>query len=145
MATYTGKSGVLMIYNGSSGNKAVAEIKSFTLDSTMDTIENTAMGATANSRTYKAGLETSTFTAEILYAGQENSTNADHVAAFLLGSEAVAFEMYPSGTTASATPVNSAITGNAIITGYSISSSFDDMVTATISAQVSGAIAIGDA
>ena len=144
MATYTGKSGVLKVHDGSS-LKNVAEIKSFTLDSTMDTIESTAMGATANSRTFKAGLETSTFTAEILYAAQENSTHSDHIAAFLLGSEAVAFEMYPSGTTAAASPINSVISGNAIITGYSISSSFDDMVTATISAQVSGAIAIGDA
>ena len=46
MATYTGKSGVLKINDGST-LQAVAEIRSFTLDSTMDTIENTAMEAGA--------------------------------------------------------------------------------------------------
>ena len=144
MATYTGKSGVLKVHDGS-GLKAIAEIRSFTMDATMDTIENTAMGATANSRTYVAGLETATFTAEILYAAQENSSNSDTIPALRLGSEAVAFEMYPSSTTQSATPVNTVISGNCIITGYSISSSFDDMVTATISAQVTGDLAYGDA
>ena len=144
MATYTGKAGVLKGHDGSS-LKAVAEIRSFTMDATMDTIENTAMGATNNSRSYVAGLETATFTAEILYAAQENSTNSDTIPALRLGSEAVAFEMYPSGTTQGATPVNTVISGNCIITGYSISSSFDDMVTATISAQVTGDLAYGDA
>jgi len=144
MATYTGKSGVLKITDGSA-LQAVAEIRSFTMDSTMDTIENTAMEATGNARTYKAGLETATFTAEVLYSAQEKSGSSTDIPAFLMGSEAVAFEMYPSGTTQSATPVNTVISGSAIITGYSISSSFDDMVTATISAQVSGALAFGDA
>lgn len=144
MATYTGKSGVLKITDGST-LQAVAEIRSFTMDSTMDTIENTAMEATGNARTYKAGLETATFTAEVLYSAQEKSGGSTDIPAFLMGSEAVAFEMYPSGTTQAATPVNTVISGSAIITGYSISSSFDDMVTATISAQVSGALAFGDA
>jgi len=144
MATYTGKSGVLKINDGSA-LQAVAEIRSFTMDSTMDTIENTSMGAAGNARSYKAGLETATFTAEVLYSAQEKSGQATDIPAFLMGSEAVAFEMYPSGSTQSATPVNTVISGNAIITGYSISSSFDDMVTATISAQVSGALAYGDA
>ena len=37
MATYTGKAGVLKVHDGSS-LKAVAEIRSFTMDATMDTI-----------------------------------------------------------------------------------------------------------
>tara|TARA_R110002051_G_C8354412_1_gene440699 strand:+ start:52 stop:486 length:435 start_codon:yes stop_codon:yes gene_type:complete len=138
MATFTGKSGVIKISDTAGGGTptSVAEVKSFTLDSTMDTIENTAMGATANSRTYVAGLETSTFTAEILYTAQEQ-TASDDIPALLLGQEAGNFELYPSAETGAG---NSKITGSCIVTGYSISSSFDDMVSATISAQVTGGL-----
>ena len=47
MATYTGKSGVIKISDGPAGAttlQEVAEVKSFTLDSTMDTIESTSNG-----------------------------------------------------------------------------------------------------
>ena len=139
MATYTGKSGVIKISDtpGGGGMISVAEVKSFTLDSTMDTIENTAMGVAANSRTYVAGLETSTFTAEIIYSQQEVAAS-DPIPALLLGQEQGNFELWPSGDTTSATPSNTKISGGCLVTGYSISSSFDDMVTATISAQVTG-------
>ena len=138
MATYTGKSGLIKISDGPGGGTpvSVAEVKSFTLDATMDTIENTAMGAVQNSRTYVAGLETSTFTAEILYTAQE-VTAADSIPALLLGQEQGNFELYPSAETAGAGG-STKISGACIVTGYSISSSFDDMVTATISAQVTG-------
>lgn len=138
MATYTGKSGVIKISDTAGGGNmtTVAEVRSFTLDSTMDTIENTAMGATNNSRTYVAGLETSTFTAEVLYSAQEVASS-DDIPALLLGQEQGNFELYPSAETAVAGG-STKISGACLVTGYSISSSFDDMVTATISAQVTG-------
>tara|TARA_R100001463_G_scaffold96438_1_gene150937 strand:+ start:1420 stop:1848 length:429 start_codon:yes stop_codon:yes gene_type:complete len=137
MATYTGKSGVIKISDtaGATTLQEVAEVKSFTLDSTMDTIESTVMGSLNHARTYKAGLETSTFTAEVLYSAQEIAGSTD-IPALLLGQEAGAFELYPSGNDST----NTKISGNCLVTGYSISSSFDDMVTATISAQVTGAL-----
>ncbi len=137
MATYTGKSGIIKISDtaGATVLQEVLEVKSFTLDSTMDTIENTAMGATGYARTYKAGLETSTFTAEVLYSAQEIVGSTD-IPALLLGQEAGAFELYPSGSDSS----NTKISGDCLVTGYSISTSFDDMVTATISAQVTGVL-----
>lgn len=137
MATFTGKSGSLKMADDTGTLRDVAEIRSFTLDSTMDTIETTAMEAANNARTYKAGLETSTFTAEVLYSAQEISGGATDIPALLLGSETVSFEMYPSADTGAG---NTKISGVALVTGYSISSSFDDMVTATISAQVTGAL-----
>ena len=137
MATYTGKSGVIKISDtaGATTLQEVAEVKSFTLDSTMDTIENTVMGTVNFARTYKAGLETSTFTAEVLYSAQEIVGSTD-IPALLLGQEAGAFELYPSGSDSS----NTKISGDCLVTGYSISTSFDDMVTATISAQVTGVL-----
>jgi predicted secreted protein len=141
MATYTGKSGVIKISDtaGATTLQEVLEVKSFTLDSTMDTIENTSMGAANNARTYKAGLETSTFTAEILYSAQEIVGSTD-IPALLLGQEAGAFELYPSGIGST----NTKVTGDCLVTGYSISTSFDDMVTATISAQVTGALTFAE-
>ena len=141
MATYTGKSGVIKISDtaGSGTLTAVAEVKSFTLDSTMDTIENTRMETPLNSRTYVAGLETSTFTAEVLYSAQEVSADAAVVIpALILGQEAGTFELYPSANNDAANGGSTKISGSCLVTGYSISSSFDDMVTATISAQVTG-------
>ena len=137
MATYTGKSGIIKISDtaGATVLQEVLEVKSFTLDSTMDTIENTVMGTVNFARTYKAGLETSTFTAEVLYSAQEIVGSTD-IPALLLGQEAGAFELYPSGSDSS----NTKISGDCLVTGYSISTSFDDMVTATISAQVTGVL-----
>ena len=141
MATYTGKSGVIKISDDVTSApgtlQAVLEVKSFTLDSTMDTIESTAMGATGHARTYKAGLETSTFTAEVLYSAQEIVSSTD-IPALLLGQEGGMFELYPSGPASSLS--NTKISGSCLVTGYSVSSSFDDMVTATISAQVTGVL-----
>ena len=143
MATYTGKSGVIKISDDVTSApgtlQAVLEVKSFTLDSTMDTIENTVMvNGGDNARTYKAGLETSTFTAEILYAAQEIGGVSTDIPALLLGQEGGMFELYPSGPASSLS--NTKISGSCLVTGYSVSSSFDDMVTATISAQVTGVL-----
>lgn len=130
MATFTGRDGTILIDNTGGTPTALAEIRSFTLDHTMDVIEDTVMGDGA--RTYKRGLEGSTFTAEVLYSQAEVAT----IQALALGRDAVTVEMYPSGNTAT----NSKISGEALITGYSVSSSFDDMVTATVSGTFSGAI-----
>ena len=51
MATFAGSGGVLKI-----GSNAIAEVRSYSIDETMDTLEDTAMGDTA--RTYKASLKT---------------------------------------------------------------------------------------
>lgn len=130
MATFTGRDGTILIDNTGGTPTALAEIRSFTLDHTMDVIEDTVMGD--GSRTYKRGLEGSTFTAEVLYSNAEVAT----IQALALGRDAVTVELYPSGQTTA----HGKISGEALITGYSVSSSFDDMVTATVSGTFSGAI-----
>jgi len=50
MATHTGSEGV--VYNDTN---QVAEVRSFSIDEVMDTIEDTSMGD--SSRSYKAGLK----------------------------------------------------------------------------------------
>ena len=50
MATHTGSEGTVKI-----GANAIAEIRSYSIEETGDTIEDTTMGDSA--RTYKAGLK----------------------------------------------------------------------------------------
>ena len=133
MATFTGRSGVIKVDNSGGGALAtLAEVRSFTVDHTMEVIEDTSMGDSA--RTYKRGLEAATFTAEILYSKQEQPT----LPALALGdpAEGVSVEFFPSGAVAA----GSKISGEAVLTGYSINSSFDDVVTATVSGTFSGDI-----
>jgi hypothetical protein len=49
MATHTGSEGLIKV-----GTDTVGELRSFSLETTADTIESSNMGTTA--RTYKAGL-----------------------------------------------------------------------------------------
>lgn len=133
MATFTGRQGVIKIDNTAGTLVNLAEVRSFTVDHTMDTVEDTAMGDSA--RTYKRGLESATFTAEILYTTQE--TTGNQVSALALAQEAITVELYPSSDSVSG---SGKISGEAIITGYSINSSFDDVVTATVNGTFSGDI-----
>ena len=50
MATFTGSDGVILV-----GTDQIAEVRSYSIDETMDTLEDTAMGDT--SRTYKTSLK----------------------------------------------------------------------------------------
>ena len=66
MATFLGKDGVIQI-----GSNAVAEVRSFSIDETMDTIEDSAMGDTA--RTFKAGLKSFSGTADVFFDDTDTS------------------------------------------------------------------------
>lgn len=123
MATYTGQNGVLKL-----DTVAVAELRSFSIETSTETIENTSM--TDTSRTYVPGLETFSGTADVFF----DDAHHDDIAALNGGAAAVALEAYPGGTTVGYPK----LTGNIIVTGYSISSSLDGMVEASISFQGTG-------
>lgn len=140
MATYQGNAGVLKIADGSGDLNAIAEIKSFTVELSQDVNDVTVMGNGA--RTFKGGLETGTITAEVLYTAQE-VLGGDGVVvnALAMGSDPVDFEVYPFGDTAG----NTKISGKIMINSYSVNASFDDMVNATISGNLSGTTTIATA
>ena len=123
MATYTGQNGVLKL-----DTVAVAELRSFSIETSTETIENTTM--TDSSRTYVPGLETFSGTADVFF----DDAHHDDIAALNGGAAAVALEAYPGGVTVGYPK----LTGNIIVTGYSISSSLDGMVEASISFQGTG-------
>lgn len=124
MATHTGSEGV--IFNDTN---QVAEVRSFSVDEVMDTIEDTAMGD--SSRTYKAGLKQ--FTATVSAFWDETDTNGQ--GGFDVGSE-VTLKLYPEGNASGDTYYS----GTALVTGKTINSSFDGMVEAEYSFQGSGAL-----
>ena len=123
MATHTGSEGTIKV-----GNDTVGELRSFSLESTAETIEDTSMGDT--NRTYKVGLKTFTGTASVFF----DETDAGQTA--LVAGAEITLNVYPEGATTGDTYYS----GTAIVTGKTINSSFDGMVEAEISFQGTGAL-----
>lgn len=123
MATHTGSEGTVKI-----GSDILAEVRSYTIESTGETIEDSTMGDSA--RTYKAGLTTFTASFEVYFDETDTAQNAVDAGA------SITFSVYPEGDTAGDTYY----TGSGIVTGRSISASFDGMVEMSLSVQGSGAL-----
>lgn len=124
MATHAGSEGTVKV-----GSDAIAEIRSFSLEETADTLEDTTMGDTA--RTYKPSLTTFTGSVDVFW----DETDTSGQGALTIGAS-VTLNVYPEGDTAGDTYY----TGSAIVTGVTRSSSFDGLVEASITVQGSGAL-----
>jgi predicted secreted protein len=124
MATHAGSEGTVKV-----GSNAIAEIRSFSIEETAETLEDTSMGDTA--RTYKASLTTYTGSLDVLY----DETDTTGQGALTVGAE-VTLNLYPEGDTTG----DVELTGSAIVTSRSISSSFDGLVEMSISVQGNGAL-----
>lgn len=124
MATHTGSEGTLKV-----GSNAVAEIRSYTINETGETIEDTSMGDT--SRTFKAGLKTFTASVEVFW----DETDTTGQGALDVGSE-VTLNVYPEGDTSGDTYYS----GTSIVTGKTVTGSFDGMVEASFELQGTGAL-----
>jgi len=124
MATHKGSEGTVKV-----GANAVAEVRSFSISETGDTIEDTTMGDAA--RTYKPSLTSWSGSVEVYW--DETDTNGQ--VALTVGAE-VTLNVYPEGSTTG----DSYLTGSAIVTGRTINSSFDGMVEASITVQGNGAL-----
>lgn len=136
MATLTGNNGVVKIDNASGTPTTVAAVRNFSVDVTSDTIETTTMGVDA--RTYLSGLSSWSGSADIYfdpanYTGGANAIAALNPTGILVGAGTVTVELYLDGT-------SNKFAGECIITGFSVSSSMDGMVEASISFQGSGAV-----
>jgi predicted secreted protein len=128
MATHTGSEGLIKV-----GTDTVGELRSFSLETTSDTIESSNMGTTA--RTYKAGLTAWSGTASLFW----DETDVGQLA-LVLGTEIV-IKVYPEGATAG----DKYYTGSAIVTAKSVSASFDGLVESSISFQGTGALSFSTA
>lgn len=122
MATHSGKDGIVKV-----GANPVAEVRSFSLNETADTVEDTTMGDSA--RTHIVTL--TSFDGSLDVYWDETDTNGQ--VALGVGSS-VTLELYPEGDGAGATYY----TGTASVTSVNKSSSFDGMVEQSISVTGNG-------
>lgn len=124
MATHTGSEGTVKV-----GSDAIAEIRSFSIEESAETLEDTSMGDTA--RTYKPSLTTFTGSVDVLW----DETDTTGQGALTIGAE-VTLNLYPEGDASGDTYYS----GSAIVTGRTINSSYDGLVEMSISVQGNGAL-----
>jgi len=124
MATHKGSEGTVKV-----GSNAVAEIRSYSIEESADTLEDTSMGDSA--RTYKPSLTSFSGSLDVFW----DETDTSGQGALSIGSE-VTLNVYPEGDTAGDTYYS----GSAIVTGVSRTASFDGLVEASISVQGNGAL-----
>ncbi len=130
--TYTGEAGVVKFSDDGSVVVTIASVRSFSIEQSMDTIEDTVMSTDSASRTFKGGLSTFSGSMDVYLRDDDEGQNSLFSA---IGNNAAAIELYPSGTS---TGVK--LSGNVLITSHSISANFDGMVEASISFSGSGAL-----
>ena len=126
MATHTGSEGTVRV--GSTND--VLEIRSYSIEETADTAEDTSMGDSY--RTFKTTLKAWTGSVDVFWDELDTTGQG----ALIVGSE-VAVRFMPEGATSG----DSYLTGNAIVTGKTITGSFDGMVESTITLQGTGTLA----
>jgi predicted secreted protein len=123
MATHKGSEGTLKV-----GSDSLAEIRSYSLEESADTLEDTSMGDSA--RTYKSSLTSFSGSVDVFWDETDTAQNA-----LTIGSE-VTLNVYPEGADSGDTYY----TGTAIVTGVTRSASFDGLVEASVSVQGTGAL-----
>ena len=124
MATHKGSKGTVKV-----GSNAVAEIRSYSIEESADTLEDTSMGDSA--RTYKPSLTSFSGRLDVFW----DETDTSGQGALSIGSE-VTLNVYPEGDASGDTYYS----GSAIVTGVSRTASFDGLVEASISVQGNGAL-----
>jgi len=136
MAILTGNNGVVKLDASVGGSVAViAAVRNFSVELTRDTIETTTMGVDV--RTYLTGLSSWSGTADIYFdPAASTGTIATHAVlnptSGTVGQTTLTVELYLADTAGK-------FSGEVIITGFTVNSSMDGMVEASISFQGSGA------
>jgi len=133
MSTLTGADGAILI-----GSTTLAAVRNFSVETTADTIEFTVMGN--DTRQYKKGLSSWSGSADIYFdaaefAGAQTTFNLT-TSTSLVGDSPLNFKGYVLADSSN----DVAFTGTIIVTGYTVNSSMDGMVEASISFQGNGAI-----
>ena len=122
--TYTGETGRVE-FDVDDSLTNVASVRSFSLDLETETIEDTNMSS-GGVRSYKAGLTNFSGTMDLFL----RDSDAAQQTLRTQGASPATIKLYPSGETTGMT-----LSGEVIITGFSITSTFDGMVEATCSFQ----------
>lgn len=136
MAILTGNNGVVKLDASVGGAVAtIAAVRNFSLELTRDTIETTTMGVDV--RTYLNGLSSFSGSADIYFdPAASTGTIATHAVlnptSGTVGQGTLTVELFLADAAGK-------FSGEVIITGFTVNSSMDGMVEASISFQGSGA------
>ena len=136
MAILTGNNGVVKLDASVGGAVAtIAAVRNFSLELTRDTIETTTMGVDV--RTYLNGLSSFSGSADIYFdPAASTGTIATHAVlnptTGTVGQGTLTVELFLADAAGK-------FSGEVIITGFTVNSSMDGMVEASISFQGSGA------
>jgi len=126
MATHHGKEGVVTV-NGTE----MGEVTSFTLETTGDVVEDTAL--TDATKSFVTGRTSFSGTIEMHF----DETDAQQEA--LTAGSSISFVLLPEGNASG----DASYTGSGIITGMSINNSMDAIVSRSVTFQGTGALAVG--
>jgi hypothetical protein len=125
MATHTGSEGTVKV----GATNSILEIRSYSIEETADTAEDTSMGDSY--RTFKTTLKAWTGSVDVFW-DEADSTGQGA----LIGGSVVTVRFMPEGSASG----DSYLTGNAIVTGKTVTGSFDGMVESTITLQGTGSL-----
>ena len=124
MATHTGVNGAVKV-----ASNTVAEVRSFSIDTSAEVLEDTALADT--SKSYKVGKKSASATVECFW--DETDTNGQ--IAIAEGNE-VTLNLYPEGADSG----DYYYSGSFIITGNSVSVPTDGIIEASFNATLNGAL-----
>ena len=135
MAEYLGKDGYVFV-----GSDLVGESRGWSVEETAETIDTTVAGDTT--RTFSTTYNNWTATVDVLYDAGDTAQTA-----LSIGSS-VTVKFYPEPGSSFGTPtvgVDTELSGSAVVTGKTITSSYDGLIEASISLQGDGVLTYGTA
>ena len=124
MATHTGSAGLVKL-----GTNTVAEVRSFTLDTTAELLEDTTL--TDTSKSFQVGKKGATASVECFW--DETDTNGQIA---LAEGSSVTLNLYPEGADSG----DYYYTGTFLVTANSVSVPTDGIIESTFSATLTGAL-----
>jgi predicted secreted protein len=131
MATYEGSAGQVKIKSGADTLTAVASVRSWNLDITRETVEDTVMGD--GNRTYKKGLQDYSGSMDIVFDSSEDAVVSTALTPDT--DDAVTVEFYSD-----ANDNTTKFEGTVIVTSYSITATYDGLTEASVAFQGTGAL-----
>ena len=126
MATHHGKEGVVTV-----GGTGVGELTGFTLETTGDVVEDSAL--TDATKSFVAGRTSFSGTLEM------HCDETDTPQTNLTAGSSLAFILLPEGNSSG----DRSFTGTGIVTGMSVNNSMDAIISRTVTFQGTGALTIG--
>jgi len=126
MATHHGKEGVVTV-----GGTGVGELTGFTLETTGDVVEDTAL--TDATKSFVAGRTSFSGTLEMHFDETDSPQTS------LIAGASLAFILLPEGNASG----DRSFTGTGIVTGMSVNNSMDAIISRTVTFQGTGALTIG--